>query len=105
MKEADLKAFIADNVSLMEPNGVHALLRGLQPAHILTANYEYLLEGATPAGNQGIIKETTYSIFRCHEMHGTIYWHIHGECNVPGAINLGYEHYCGQLQNLAQMGF
>src|SRR5690606_31986714 len=28
------------------------------------------------------------------------YWHIHGDCNNPSSINLGYEHYCGQLQKM-----
>lgn len=98
--ESTLKHFIADNVSLMQENEVHALLRNQQPAHILTANYEYLLEGQQPDHNQGLVKETTFSVFRHHNIDGTKYWHIHGDCNAPNSINLGYEHYCGQLQKM-----
>jgi hypothetical protein len=54
----------------------------------------------TVVKNSGKIRESKYSIFRHNRINGTRVWHIHGECNVPGSITLGYEHYSGQLQQM-----
>lgn len=99
-KERDLKKFIADEVRKIAPNKVHEMIRTLQPAHIMTVNYEYLLQGVEPDQNDSLIQETTYSIFRRFLMGGINYWHLHGDCNNPKSINLGYEHYGGQLQKM-----
>jgi hypothetical protein len=99
-KERDLKKFIAGEVRKITPNDVHLMIRALKPAHIMTVNYEYLLQGSEPAANDGLIQETTYSIFRRYRMNDITYWHLHGDCNNPTSINLGYEHYGGQLQKM-----
>src|ERR1044072_6404542 len=41
IRERDLKTFIAQKIGHIMPNEVHARIRELQPAHILTTNYEY----------------------------------------------------------------
>jgi hypothetical protein len=98
--ETELKKFIASQVSSIRENEVHELIRNKGLRHIMTANYEYLLEGGIPKQNDGIVKETKYSVFRHAEMKGTKFWHLHGDCNNPQSINLGYEHYSGQLQQM-----
>jgi hypothetical protein len=100
INEKDLKAFIAESVSQIGQNEIHAQIRSLNFGHILTTNYDFSLEGAIPMHNSGIIRETLYSIFRKNEVGNTTYWHIHGDANNPLSINLGFEHYCGQLQNM-----
>lgn len=99
-KETELKKFIGEKVSDIAGNDIHALIRKIAPAHIMTANYEFLLEGQTPKKNNSIITENTYSIFRRYNLDNISYWHVHGDCKSPQSINLGYDHYCGQLQKI-----
>jgi hypothetical protein len=100
MREKDLKAFIAKKIGAIPSNELHALIRDLQPAHILTTNYEYTLEGHTPAQHSSLITERSFSIFRKYTVNNTEFWHIHGDCLNPMSINLGFEHYGGQLQQM-----
>lgn len=99
-KEIDLKRFIAQKVSQIEPNELHERIRGFATHDIITTNYEFSLEGQRPAKNRGVIDEKVYSIFRHYEVKSKRYWHIHGDCRVPNSINLGFEHYGGQLQQM-----
>ncbi len=100
IRERDLKTFIAQKIGAIMPNEVHARVRDLQPAHILTTNYDYTLEGVTPEQSSSLIKERTFSIFRKYTFNGTEFWHVHGDCLNPMSINLGFEHYGGQLQQM-----
>lgn len=100
IRERDLKAFIASKVAAIAPNELHASIRDLQPQHIMTTNYEYTLEGETPVQHSSLITERSFSIFRRYTLHDTNYWHIHGDCLNPMSINLGFEHYGGQLQQM-----
>ena len=96
--EKELKSYIADQVLKITQNDIHEGIRELPIKHIITTNYEYTLEGVSPGVNSGVVKETHYSVFRHYEVNGKAFWHIHGDCNYPNSINLGFEHYCGQLQ-------
>ena len=98
IREKDLKSFIAIKTAEIKANHLHQAIRDLQPAHILTTNYEFTLEGCIPFENTSIINEKFYSIFRRYQVENTTYWHIHGNCLNPMSINLGFEHYGGQLQ-------
>lgn len=100
LNEKDLKSFISESVSQIKQNEIHELIRSIPTENIITTNYEFSLEGGNPKNNTSLIKETTYSIFRRHEAAEKTYWHIHGDCSNPTSINLGYEHYCGQLQKM-----
>lgn len=98
IREKDLKSFIAIKAAEIKGNPIHSAIRALKPAHILTTNYEFTLEGSTPLENTSLINEKFYSIFRKYKVGDTNYWHIHGDCLNPMSINLGFEHYGGQLQ-------
>lgn len=100
IREVELKSFIAEKTRNIEQNEIHAAIRHLAPAHILTTNYEFTLEGETPLQNDGLILERVFSIFRKYRIGITNYWHIHGDCLNPLSINLGFEHYGGQLQQM-----
>lgn len=100
MDETELKIYIGEEISRISPNEIHSLIRELPITNILTTNYEFSLEAITPELNNSLVRETVYSVFRQYEVGNKTYWHIHGDCNVPASINLGYEHYCGQLQKM-----
>lgn len=98
--ERQLKKYIADRVSVITPNEIHVRLREFHTSNIITTNYEFAIEGKVPMNNCGIQHETIYSIFR-HYLEGEKkYWHIHGDCKRPSSINLGFQHYIGQLKHI-----
>ncbi len=98
--ERTLKSFIAKKVSTIEPNDIHKRIKSMSVKDIITTNYDFTLEGKTPKKNNAIIDERLYSVFRHNEIDLIKYWHIHGDCRVPNSINLGFEHYGGQLQQI-----
>lgn len=98
--EFKVKKFIADTVREIDSNELHEHIRSLKIPHIITTNYDYAIQGFSPKKNEGLINEASYSVFRKHQAEDTTFWHIHGECNYPASVNLGYEHYCGQLQHM-----
>jgi hypothetical protein len=105
LREIEIKAFIADRVGRLAPNDIHHCVLAVGTDCILTTNYDSTLEMAAGAPardlkNDGAIKEATYSLFRFVQLPGRRVWHIHGDCNVPQAITLGYEHYSGYLQKM-----
>jgi len=100
LAEDTLKKFIGQQVSVIRENDLHRKIRSLSSVDILTTNYEFSLEGSTPATNNGSVKEVKYSIFRHYRVSSKRMWHIHGDCIHPISINLGFEHYGGQLQQI-----
>jgi hypothetical protein len=104
--ELDLKKWIANEVMHISENKIHQLIKEKEFKNILTTNYEYTLERSIAQGlsfkskNEGLIRENKFSVFRHTTVNNTKIWHIHGECSKPESINLGYEHYAGQLQQM-----
>jgi len=96
--ERELKKFISSKVSKISANEIHERINALPVKDIITTNYEFTLESSVPGSNSGITDERLYSIFRHYEANGKRYWHVHGDCRNPNSINLGFEHYGGQLQ-------
>jgi len=103
--EAELKKLIATQTLNIKQNAVHEAIADSHYDHIITTNYEFdLMSDYKPktVKNLGCIRETTYSLFRHFEVNGKKYWHPHGDAQNIHSINLGYEHYCGQLQRMRQ---
>lgn len=105
MKERSIKELICSKIREMKPNILHQKIMRMQFENILTTNYDHNLERAsgnepTKMENQGIIKEGKYSLFRVNQIGKTTLWHIHGECNSPSSITLGYDQYSGCLQKI-----
>jgi len=100
--ELSLREFIADEVKKINENEIHKLIRDKGFEDIITTNYDYTLQGidSSKIKNSGEVREKKFNIFRNNEVNGTRIWHIHGECNVPESITLGYAHYCGQIQQM-----
>jgi len=104
--ELDIKKHIASEVKNIKPNEIHSLIKQKSFTDIITTNYDYTLQenGLSFSKNklksQGIVRESKFSVFRHNIVDDKKFWHIHGECNVPQSINLGYEHYSGQLQKM-----
>ncbi len=105
IKEDELKSRIAEIISQIEPNEIHNDLLNMDVKDYITTNYDYVLQKQLLGNNKteelknnGLIRETKYSVFRHNSVNGKNFWHIHGEVNVPKSITLGFEHYGGQLQ-------
>jgi len=98
--EKDLKKFISKKVSTIKVNKIHKRIQEFKTEDIITTNYEFTIEGQMPQNNSAIIDERLYSIFRHYKVGNKKHWHIHGDCRIPNSINLGFEHYGGQLQQI-----
>ena len=83
-------------------NTIHSKLINLPIRKILTTNYDYAIERSAEADfvPQKNTNETTYSLQRYQRAAGRTVFHIHGECNYPKSICLGYEQYAGTLQHI-----
>ena len=105
LKERDIKEFIAEEVAGLKRGTVHDEIIKLNFENILTTNYDYNLEkvkitDTSYMRNEGVVTEKTYNLFRHDKIDNTNIWHIHGECNLPSCITLGFEHYSGYLQQM-----
>lgn len=105
LEETRLKEFISENIKKIQPNEVHQKIISTGFSNIITTNYDYTIENSLgftgpELSNEGVIKETVYSVFRHTEVNGAKIWHVHGEINLPRTILLGFEHYSGQLQQI-----
>ncbi len=106
-KETKLKAKIGEVVDQIKPNPFHEEILSLNCTNFLTTNYDFVLEKVLDPQlnnqtikNHGVIKETKFSLFRHSRVADKKIWHLHGAVNIPRSINLGFEHYGGQLQRL-----
>ena len=103
-----IKDEIASIVKEQKPpiNSLHAYYtKNIFIDHILTTNYDYMLENAFCGQSERKLKskncsETKYSVHRYLNVMGKYFYHIHGEANRPLSLCLGYEHYAGYLAEL-----
>jgi hypothetical protein len=98
--EIKVKEFISRKFLDLKPGAIHERIMGMEVANIVTTNYDFLLEGKVPGANKGVIAERLYSVFRHSIVNDKKVWHAHGDCRSPASINLGFEHYGGQLQQI-----
>jgi hypothetical protein len=104
-KEVALKSKIKELLRNITSNALHEKVFQTQVDEILTTNYDYNLESASPNGLEGSpyihpIKGSKYSLMRRRQVGDKVVWHIHGEKRAPGTILLGYEQYAGYLQTI-----
>lgn len=91
-----------------EANSLHVLFTNELPVnHILTTNYDYMLEYSysavwTSYQLQKDAAETKYSIYRQANIGQKRFYHIHGESRYPTTLCLGYEHYAGYLSKMRE---
>lgn len=102
--EKELKKKIAEDVLKMKQNKAHLAIASGHWTDIITANYEFNLmpAGQSKLKNAGVVRETLYSVFRHFVVDQKRFWHLHGDAQNIDSINLGYEHYCGQLQRMRE---
>jgi len=100
--EIELKRIVAERVDEIIPNEIHKRIADLSPKHIITSNYDLVLEKDGNYKIDEFYKEKRFSIFRRYydTQSKRNIWHVHGDCKNPNTINLGFEHYSGQLQYL-----
>jgi hypothetical protein len=102
LDEPPIKKRIATMVKQLKFNDYHRRIMASDIRHILTTNYDYALENSTGLNfaKKNIQPETKYSLFRRRAAEDKFIWHIHGECDLPQTITLGYDQYSGYLQKL-----
>ena len=97
-----LKEKVASLVVDYAPNVHHEKIMSSNIRHVMTTNYDYSLQMVL--GERGrsanLKRETKYSVFRSRTAGTKRIWHVHGEAERKGSINLGFEQYSGQLQKL-----
>jgi hypothetical protein len=100
--EIELKRIVAERVDGIILNDIHKRIAELNPQHIITSNYDFALEKGGDFHINTVLEEKRYSLFRRYFDDNTerSIWHIHGDYENPNTINLGFEHYSGQLQYL-----
>ncbi len=98
--DRDLKYIIASEVKNIKSNEIHKRIDKLEVLDIITTNYDLVLENGYEIENSSIIDEKKYCVFRKFKTKDKIFWYIHGDIRQLNSINLGFEHYCGQLQML-----
>ncbi len=100
--ERELKSEIAAQIAGLEGHLTHARLMCAGLKHVLTTNYDYALERASGLEfrRDNLHPENKYSVFRRRRAGNCNVWHIHGECESPATITLGYDQYSGYLQKL-----
>lgn len=100
--ETATKHRIAGQMRLLTPNDFHRRIMTCGVQHVLTTNYDYSLENSSGMNfeKDNLKRENKYSIFRRRTFRETCIWHVHGECDVPQTITLGYDQYCGYVQKL-----
>lgn len=101
----ELKGKISENLKNKKPENLHKLFtRDLPTKHILTTNYDYMLEKSYSAEwSEDKVKrtgETRYSLYRKINIGKKNFYHIHGEVNQVSTICLGYEHYAAYLAEM-----
>ncbi len=104
-EETKIKTFIAEKTEKIAPNALHDRIKTMHFSDIITTNYDYVIEKAfgissKDIANKGVVKESSYSLFRHTEIGKKRIWHAHGEIMSPKSILLGFEHYGGQLQHM-----
>jgi hypothetical protein len=106
----ELKQRIAHAVNEQQPEGesLHELFTNQLPInHILTTNYDYMLERSysniwTSYQLEKEAKETKYSLYRHTKIGPKSFYHIHGEARYPSTLCLGFEHYAGYLTKMRE---
>ena len=103
--ESEIKDYIGKEVLKLKSNELHKGFLNTGAQNILTTNYDFTFEDILTLNskglkNNGVVKESLYSIFRHYEVGQKKIWHIHGDANYSNSITLGYEHYSGYLQQM-----
>jgi hypothetical protein len=103
-EESKMKREIARLIRFIKSNALHRKALQLDIQEILTTNYDYNLEATTHKGPKApdayLVRSSKYALTRRKVIGKQNIWHIHGDCQSPGNILLGYEQYAGYLQTI-----
>lgn len=86
---------VVDQIDRLQRPEILSVVDDLPVDHVLTTNYDYLIEGKPPRAERAAsTRERLFSLFRWRPYGvGKRVWHIHGEANQPASIMLGADHY------------
>jgi len=102
--ESDLKKKLGEYMKTFGSNPVYGIISKMPFDHFMTTNYDKALFNEFEKGSYEPLErsEKIYSIRRNYRINTskeseTKYWPIHGDCERPRSIMLGYDHYCGSI--------
>lgn len=104
VKENDLLNTVSHHCESLSAGSLHEEFSNLPLNHLITTNYDHVTAlsflKTSKLTNAAPINETRYSLFRQHESGKRVVWPIHGTQDSIQSIMLGYEHYCGYLEQM-----
>jgi hypothetical protein len=104
LREDELLNLVANHCKKLGPGQLHEKLSKMPLKHILTTNYDQATVSSflssPDSDNTALVIESRYSLFRRSESNSKVVWTIHGSQNAPNSIMLGYDHYCGYLEQM-----
>ena len=102
--ESDLKKKLGEYMKTFGSNFAYGIISKMPFDHFMTTNYDKALFNEFEKGSYEPLdrSEKIYSIRRNYRINTskeseTKYWPIHGDCERPRSIMLGYDHYCGSI--------
>lgn len=110
--ERKIKEKVARTVEKFRTNELYDKMVNLPVEDFITTNYDYAFDNALKANgyvfckSESYGKEKRYNLYRCRvykNQKGSVkrIWPIHGDCNHPRTLMLGYEQYGGQLREIS----
>jgi hypothetical protein len=111
-EEQDTREQIADYFAGSRSPVFEALRNRHDVTDIITSNYDRAIEDYLGAPHDGgrasrITPDTyklerKYNLYRRNRVRDWSVWHPHGDAHYPGSIQIGFEHYAGQLSRIKQ---
>lgn len=87
-----------------KPGSLHKQVYQLGIDHVITTNYDYTLEAASPqwsgAEKRKWNSQQKYMLESTGTVDGISFFHAHGIYDVAPSICIGYEHYMGYVQHM-----
>ena len=99
-----MKEMLGEEMKSFKSNAIYKKISKMPFDNFMTTNYDKALfnEFEKNTYESGDSTETIYSLRRNYKINTskeseTKYWPIHGDCERPRSIMLGYDHYCGSI--------
>lgn len=100
-----VKEKLLDN--LPEPISLHGQAYYTGCNNIITTNYDYVLESASPRWDKSRARkwnsQQKYMLESTETVDGIDFYHAHGTYDVVTSICIGYEHYMGYVQHMRSL--
>ena len=90
-----------------KPSALHKQVYRTGVNNIITTNYDYALESASPRWDKLSARkwnsQQKYMFESTGSVEGIDYYHAHGTYDIAASICIGYEHYMGYVQHIRSL--